>query len=826
MEEYHRSQHPPSCNEIGHLLPASDSNSRDAHHDDEPRPQESNLEVEDHHLSHVSPLLGDANKSTSEIDQVTKTSNITVTTHSEPSIKHGSASTSSIKTHERPKIVASRRRRNAVASILLLHFAPVAVTLVLLGFYIAELPWVSPGPSDNVRSTIQITAKIHEGLIVISLAQIVLHRLRYELMNVYGLPFGYLAVPYQLGSVSGLFSKAFWSAATTRTARSPRQLCTAILILLCTVLAMTCGPASAVAMLPRAGWWPVSNTLLQKQTQTRNGDSGPTIADIYANVSYLQLNPQTINASRSFLKGCAAAPMSADYPASCPYGGWQSLYDSLSKLFESKQFSSEPVFPNSDEEVLDTSVPSINGTRPIFGRVTSANDPAHQELWSSQAYSMTPPDFLTAVLSLVASRMQEAYPTLDFRLQPSSPNEDGILSWKQPLVVVQCSSAITIILQNGTAIQDSARETSNFTAPPFHFTTASGQPFQITLNDTWLRPLYSQYLLDPDAPPMFSFLDIQSAIPFPVSAASFMVNYVLVTDDMHVEANLELCIIDASWASLLSPRIELMGNRSGLVITQSAPDLTPSQLLNATALHTPLTLDADWLRAFNSSIWNPNPEDADTQYSGLLNMLSALCGTDMFPGSMASCGAHSVAMFVADGMARWADSLEYLSSAASVVNASYSSISSNVWAPSAVMSEQELQDTSRFTKIPILAFQQTAGYRLNDFTLIIAMVVLLIHVALVLSHVCVILAGQSWTSNAWSGLGELLALAVRSIPTHLLMNTGAGIDRGATWKLRTCVRETRDEGRLELVFEEQSSEYKEETANGLYILPQPDRKYK
>jgi hypothetical protein len=182
----------------------------------------------------------------------------------------------------------------------------------------------------------------------------------------------------------------------------------------------------------------------------------------------------------------------------------------------------------------------------------------------------------------------------------------------------------------------------------------------------------------------------------------------------------------------------------------------------------------------------------------------------------------------ADGVARWADPLGYVS--VSAVNKSSLSLFSDAWTqtPSIVMGEQELQDTSRFTKIRTLAFVQTAGYIFNDFTVIIAMAVLLLHFVLVLGHVCVVLVGRPWTSNAWSSLGELLALAVQSTPTDLLMNTGAGIDQGATWKLGTCVREAQDEGRLELVFrDELLSGYGQEEgkADDLQILPKPDRKY-
>lgn len=225
-------------------------------------------------------LLGDADEQIGNVSQNIQLDYVETHAHS---LRSEAVEDEGVDELDRPqeqkKTVSSRRTKSAWAIIAVYHLPPVIVTIALLAFYISELPWAPPGPSNNIRNMIQILAKIHEGLIIVSLTQILLHHFCFQLMGIGGLFFGHLNVPYQLGSPSILFSKAFWST-TTSTGRS--QLCTTLLIICCSVLAMMCGPASAILMLPQVDWWPVSNTLLR---QVEDGQSVVPL-DIYINASY------------------------------------------------------------------------------------------------------------------------------------------------------------------------------------------------------------------------------------------------------------------------------------------------------------------------------------------------------------------------------------------------------------------------------------------------------------------------------------------------------------------------------------------------------------
>lgn len=248
--------------------------------------------------------------------------------------------------------------------------------------------------------------------------------------------------------------------------------------------------------------------------------------------------------------------------------------------------------------------------------------------------------------------------------------------------------------------------------------------------------------------------------------------------------------------------------------------------MDATSPFTPLTLDYDWLRAFHVIIRDPDNWNTTTGNASFLDALARVCTGNQdanYAMQDLPCAALSISLLIADGIARRADLLGYASPPPSdtggfdvgqfFINAE---LSTN-------FSKQQLQNTTLFTMIRTQLFVETAGYRFHGVTVILAMVVLLLHVALVLGHVCIVLMTQSWTSNAWSSLGELLALAVQSTPTGLLMNAGAGISKGATWKLRVFVRVAQDEERLKLVFSDKlSTRY---NTNELQDVPKPECQY-
>lgn len=111
----------------------------------------------------------------------------------------------------------------------------------------------------------------------------------------------------------------------------------------------------------------------------------------------------------------------------------------------------------------------------------------------------------------------------------------------------------------------------------------------------------------------------------------------------------------------------------------------------------------------------------------------------------------------------------------------------------------------------------------NSWLIILGFVFLYLHVALVLIHLAIIVLGGFWTSNAWSNLGDFVALALRSPPVQgqsattaaLLAEMDAGVSSTKAWGLVVRIRENntggqdpseKDDLRLEMVLEEPCSQ--------------------
>jgi hypothetical protein len=86
----------------------------------------------------------------------------------------------------------------------------MVITLTFLSLYLASAQW-----DANLTQTggLLYLAKIHESLIVISLSNILYHRLRDHMLCARGVSYGFMTSPFQINNSLYLFSKAFGGAA-------------------------------------------------------------------------------------------------------------------------------------------------------------------------------------------------------------------------------------------------------------------------------------------------------------------------------------------------------------------------------------------------------------------------------------------------------------------------------------------------------------------------------------------------------------------------------------------------------------------------------------
>lgn len=99
---------------------------------------------------------------------------------------------------------------------------------------------------------LQYAAKFYELVMAISLADIVLHRIRWDLLHEIGVPFGFWIAAYQLSDLQYLVSKKFWSSVwwpRIHGRSSLRRGTFNLLIVAACILSLVVGPSSGVLMV-------------------------------------------------------------------------------------------------------------------------------------------------------------------------------------------------------------------------------------------------------------------------------------------------------------------------------------------------------------------------------------------------------------------------------------------------------------------------------------------------------------------------------------------------------------------------------------------------
>ncbi|KAI5455824.1 hypothetical protein BGZ63DRAFT_409482 [Mariannaea sp. PMI_226] len=167
----------------------------------------------------------------------------------------------------------SSSRLSALGHFSLFHLPAITITLLLLGLYAGHVRWTPPHPTSDELSALQFAAKAHETLILVSLADILLHRILYALLVEDGIPLGFLSSVFNLGSPARyLISWEFWSAMLNPTTNQMFHRFTGVMIIFILLLSMAASPFSATAMIPRQLWYHAEKDFL---TSLPQGDKLP-----------------------------------------------------------------------------------------------------------------------------------------------------------------------------------------------------------------------------------------------------------------------------------------------------------------------------------------------------------------------------------------------------------------------------------------------------------------------------------------------------------------------------------------------------------------------
>ncbi|KIW96476.1 uncharacterized protein Z519_03545 [Cladophialophora bantiana CBS 173.52] len=152
----------------------------------------------------------------------------------------------------------------------LLHLVPLGGAAVITSFNLYGY-WVGKELSginnENAPKelALQLTAKLHELLILASLSEALLTHVLKSLAIGHGLPFGSLTVFTKFKDLSYVWSRDFWAMCATNYARKSLLV---PLILMCTMLGLAIGPSSATALIPRLDIWPAGQAIMTLNTSS------------------------------------------------------------------------------------------------------------------------------------------------------------------------------------------------------------------------------------------------------------------------------------------------------------------------------------------------------------------------------------------------------------------------------------------------------------------------------------------------------------------------------------------------------------------------------
>jgi hypothetical protein len=227
--------------------------------------------------------------------------------------------------YEKPNVALERSIGPLLLSFLW-HVLPTLATIALVSLSIWEVFWFDNDPStdkvpiqginislNELLNLLQFVAKIHEILLVGSIAAMVVHRVRVRLLGNHGLPLGLLTGGYSVGSAEYFFSAAF------RSGFNRRFWSLSLLIFAFTLLANTFGPASAIALVPSLDWWQMKKPF--------GGEALPVVFDVGRDKWWpLEITKNdTIITSLNGTLPEATCILSANLREGCPASGYDDL---------------------------------------------------------------------------------------------------------------------------------------------------------------------------------------------------------------------------------------------------------------------------------------------------------------------------------------------------------------------------------------------------------------------------------------------------------------------------------------------------------------------
>ncbi|USP81540.1 hypothetical protein yc1106_08814 [Curvularia clavata] len=696
--------------------------------------------------------------------------------------------------------------------ILPCAFSIFLITINILGYFIGFELAGEPGKTSQYTALLQIAAKIQELLIIASLTTIVVHKVRNDLIDGDGIPFGLVGVGALFTQLSFFWSTAFiGSVSNTRTVR--RNAATLCLVILAGFIAVTAGPAVAVLLIPREQTWPAGGT--KYWINGSSEDLWPSTVDIR---HYMPDRGVGV-----FGPGCSSSD--AYKNALCPAGGYEALASRYSSSDNPRPWSAPKDSRYTPAGLL---IWSPEGQVPPYNLASAQR--ARVALESSATGVHGPTAWVAATINDEWQKAVDAIPVESnsrfSRYRYYNTMKSVIGTWI-PAVRVVCSSlqafnasqtslAFPVVPEFGSAIRNNlVFDDQN-----------PGEPLEMRMTE-----------LPGETLQKLRQMPYRSVVAVDLTNATWTTATLgLIVKGPTVENNqqsLSTCVIDARWAKgsvsvglaqAVQPEIYSITNapKSPFISATSyrAYDMFRINSEDRDSWRR-IRITMDWFDAVNlklgenidapsnvSKTDNRTLNNVSSAEGTTISSLVALATSDSF---LVPTVEHTLASVFADAISR-AGSWRVLNVSLPVQRKQFNPTSYHIRKPSyqseLLLDRQAYQNPSTMSTSPFTEFhvrQEITGYafRVSATTDILALGVLFLHLTMALAHMLFSIIRRR-SSSCWDSVPELISLAQQSSPSKVaLENTTTGIERMSTFKKRARIRVSGSNSQhVELVFDE------------------------
>jgi hypothetical protein len=631
--------------------------------------------------------------------------------------------------------ICSSKRIGVLWSFLFFHLPSIAISIVLFVLHMIGLSWAKDPTADQL-SALQFPAKAHEILIVMSLTEILLHRIKYGMLGQTGIALGFVTAPFQVANPLYLISPDFWG--TVRIPQRNRRFhnITIGLLVVLVIVGVLVGPFSAILMIPRQDWvetspddgWYVDHI-------SRRGEN---------EIFYITQDPYPKVLDQAYASGVTGVCLeqATNVNATC---------DNDIQLFINEYLALNEVAHGGNRAQYNITV-SRDG-------ISTPYRPLSTDLLSNAGFATGPMDFVAYDLA-----QYEVSNTADrdilFIAKPQSHGSTKIKKWKQPLVATSCTEGYYI------SKDDSMRFTWDDELLQNHTLVMS-------VSDMSER----MFALDmPDVLNSKSFsIDVRDDVPLPVSASllffSRKISEIQEGDAEDLENTwMQMCHVVARWheADVWADTRLPTGAQSELGIH---PNKTFETMKKSSSRTANITMTDEWLSLIGPS-WNETHYNIDyaTLHQASINseggsyMLSKL-----------------LALYLADAVTM---SSPFESANRETVD--FEAL------PDDVVIELVI-DTTAWSHLYTYSMSNSRSRPLAFALLFFQASIAIAH------HLIIAFARKPWHSSSWGSQEELIALALRSKSPPGIHSLDDIVTNLSAKKLPIGIRETHNDKRLEMV---------------------------